>query len=48
MPTGLASSLMLDIAASHAVDLQRDARERAQTESARRSRASRRLALRNR
>ena len=48
MSAGLASTLMLDLAASHGDDLRRGARERAQTAVAERSKVSRRLTLRNR
>lgn len=48
MSAGLASPLMLDIAAAHGDDQLRDARERAQTADVRRTRASRRLFFRSR
>ncbi|HET6625652.1 MAG TPA: hypothetical protein VFG63_04630 [Nocardioidaceae bacterium] len=48
MPTGLATTLMLDVAASHMDDRRRGARNRAQIADVRRGRAARRRASRAR
>jgi hypothetical protein len=48
MSAGLATTLMLDIAAAHGDDQLRDARERSQAADVRRTRAGRRMFFRTR